>query len=110
MSWQVSPEWDGERADKVLAHLSGRSRSSARLALEDGTVLLNGEPVEPRHKVRIGGEFIGTIPNTHTPLEPEPIPFEVVFEDEHVAVIDKPTGIVTHPGAGRRGGTLAGGL
>ena len=110
MNWQVPPEWDGERADKVLAQVSGRSRSAARLALEEGTVLLDGESVEPRHKARTGGEFIGTIPDTHIPLEPEPVPFEVVYEDEHIAVIDKPTGIVTHPGAGRSGGTLAGGL
>ena len=110
MSWSVTPEWDGHRADKVLAHLSKRSRAAVRRALEDATVLLSGTAVQPRHRVAVGDEFAGEIPVLHHPLEPEPVPFLVVFEDSDVAVVDKPAGVMTHPGAGRRTGTLAGGL
>jgi len=110
MSWLVPPEWDGQRADKVLAHLSERSRAAVRRALEEETVSLGGTAVEPRHRVTAGEEFSGEIPELHHPLEPEPIAFLVVFEDPHVAVVDKPAGVVMHPGAGRRTGTLAAGL
>ncbi len=110
MSWSVPPEWDGDRADKVLAHLSGRSRAAARLAIERRTVSLNGESIEPRHPVRVGDAFTGEIPTSHTPLEPEAVPFRVVFEDRYLAIVDKPAGVVTHPGAGRQTGTLAAGL
>lgn len=110
MKWSVSDEWEGDRADKVLARLTGRSRSDARRALEEGTVTIGGVEVAPRHRVAVGEEFVGEIPDHHTPLEPEPIDFGVRFEDQHLAVIDKPAGLVTHPGAGHRAGTLAGGL
>ena len=110
MSWPVPAEWDGDRADKVLAHLSGRSRSDARRALEEETVTVDGTSVSARYRVAEGEAFVGEIPDRHTELEPEPVAFGVAFEDQHLAVIDKPAGVVTHPGAGRQTGTLAGGL
>ena len=110
MRWLVPEDAEGERADKVLAHISGHSRSTVRLALETGAVTLSGEAVEPRRRVSIGDEFVGVLEKLHVPLEPEPIDFGVVFEDDDLAVVDKPTGVVTHPGAGRRTGTLAAGL
>lgn len=110
MKWPVPEEAAGERADKVLAHLSGHSRSTVRMALETGAVRLSGEVVEPRRRVSVGDEFVGELEKPHVPLQPEPVDFGVVFEDPDLAVIDKPTGVVTHPGAGRRTGTLAAGL
>jgi 23S rRNA pseudouridine1911/1915/1917 synthase len=110
MTWAVPPEWDGERADKVLARVAEVSRTAARAALESGDVVVDGEPVEPRTKVGEGAVFTGVIPEITQPLEPEPIAFEVPYEDDDVAVIEKPTGLVTHPGAGNSGGTLASGL
>ncbi len=110
MRWSIPSEWDGERADKVLAHLSGHSRAASRLALEMGTVLLDDASVQPRYPVRAGSGFAGEIPDSYIPLEPEPVGFGVVWEDHYIAVIDKPSGVITHPGAGRRTGTLAAGL
>lgn len=110
MTWPVPAEWAGERADKVLAHLSGSSRADARHALEEATVTVDGTPVAARYRVTEGEAFVGEIPARHTELEPEPVAFGVAFEDRHLAVIEKPPGLVTHPGAGRQTGTLAGGL
>lgn len=110
MNWPIPAEWVGDRADKVLAHLSGRSRVDARRALEEATVTVDGTSVAARYRVAEGETFVGEIPDRHTELEPEPVAFGVVFEDRHLAVIEKPPGVVTHPGAGRQTGTLAGGL
>ena len=63
MSWPVPPEWEGERADRVLANLSGRSRADVRAAIEAGAVLLDGDRVEPRTKVGSDAEFTGEIPD-----------------------------------------------
>lgn len=110
MEWPVPAIWEGERADKVLASLSGESRAAVRLAIESGSVTLDGEDFEVRRAVTAGQVFSGEIPDRHNPLEPEAIEFGVVYEDSDLAVVDKPFGLVTHPGAGNRGGTLAGGL
>jgi 23S rRNA pseudouridine1911/1915/1917 synthase len=110
MRWIVPSEAAGQRADKVLAHISGHSRSAVRQALETGTVTMGGAIVQPRFSVSPGDEFVGEFVDTHVPLQPEPVAFEVLFEDDGVAVVDKPAGVVTHPGAGRRTGTLAAGL
>jgi len=110
MKWPVPEEAEGERADKVLAHISGHSRATVRRALETGAVKLSGEVIEPRRRVGIGEEFEGELEKPYIPLEPEPVPFGVVLEDHDLAVIDKPTGVVTHPGAGHLTGTLAAGL
>jgi 23S rRNA pseudouridine1911/1915/1917 synthase len=110
VEWPIPEIWEGERADKVLASLSGASRAAARMAIELGAVTLDNEEFEVRRAVKAGEVFSGEIPERHTPLEPEPIDFGVVYEDSDLAIIDKPFGIVTHPGAGNRGGTLASGL
>lgn len=110
MSWVVPSAWDGERFDRVLSHLSGASRSAARAAIEGGDVTLDGEVAAPSTRVSTGAVLDGAIPVVESVLEPEPVPFEVRHEDDHLAVVDKPAGIVTHPGAGNATGTLAAGL
>jgi 23S rRNA pseudouridine1911/1915/1917 synthase len=110
MTWPVPAEWVGDRADKVLAHVSGRSRADARRALEEETVTVDGTSVAARYRVAEGDTFVGEIPDRITALEPERVTFGVALEDQHLAVIEKPPGVVTHPGAGRQTGTLAGGL
>lgn len=110
MTWVVPASWDGERADRVLAHLSGSSRSEARAAIESGAVTVDGREVAPSARLAAGAVMTGEVRSRRGVLEPEPVEFSVLHEDAHLAVVDKPAGIVTHPGAGNARGTLAAGL
>ncbi len=100
----------GERADKVVAALTGVSRTLARRLLEEGRATIDGAAASPRAPVAAGSWVEAEVPGPAV-LEPEAIAFEVRYEDEHLAVVDKPPGVVVHPGAGRGGaGTLAAGI
>ena len=107
---EVPPELAGERADKVVAALAGVSRSLARRLLEEGAATLDGGPWSPRRAVAAGQVVAVELPAPVPGLVPEEIPFGVRFEDPYLAVVDKPAGVVVHPGAGRGPGTLAGGI
>ena len=100
----------GERADRVVAVLAEVSRATARSMIETRAVTVDGSPVVPRQKLAEGAEVEFEVPVPEPRLVPEEVAFEVTYEDDHLAVVDKPTGIVTHPGAGRTTGTLAAGL
>lgn len=102
---------DGERLDRVIAVLGDLSRAEARRMIESGTVTVEGAAVSaPARRVQ-AGEMLGwPVVDPPAPLRSEEVEFTVRWEDEHLAVIDKPAGIVTHPGAGNAAGTLASGL
>jgi 23S rRNA pseudouridine1911/1915/1917 synthase len=107
---EVPGDLAGERADKVVAALAGVSRSQARRLLEAGRVIWDGRPIGPRDTLPAGAALLVDTPPAVV-LQPEVVPFAVRYEDEHLAVVDKPPGVVVHPGAGRSGGgTLAAGL
>jgi len=102
----------GRRFDAVLAELFPEySRSRLTEWIKSGDVLLDGVPVRPRDLVR-GGEVasLHAVLDTQTHAEPEDIPLDVLYEDEHVLVINKPVGLVVHPGAGNSSGTLVNAL
>jgi 23S rRNA pseudouridine1911/1915/1917 synthase len=106
---QVIPDrLAGERADKIVAELAGVSREKARRLFEEG-VTVNGSPVDPNNRIS-GGSIEFARPVAELGTVAEDVPFEVRWEDAHVLVVDKPAGIVVHPGAGRKTGTLASGL
>ncbi len=107
---EVPDELAGERADRVVAVLAGVSRAEARRLVEAEAATIGGEPVEPRHRVAGGAVVEVALAAPEPALQPEEVPFEVRYEDDHVAVVDKPPGVVVHPGAGRATGTLAAGL
>jgi 23S rRNA pseudouridine1911/1915/1917 synthase len=112
---EVIPEGlAGERIDRVVAMLSSCSRAEAAALIEAGEVLVGGAPVSNRSsKVHLGDEVEIEVPDRALAarLVPEPdVVFPVVHEDEHLLVIDKPAGLVVHPGAGHRTGTLVHGL
>jgi len=72
---------------------------------------VNGEGVKPSHVLSAGDLVEGTIPFPPAPnLVPEPIPLNIVYEDDHLLAVDKPPGLVVHPGSGQQGGTLANAL
>ena len=108
----VSKEDAKLRLDRVLAkQLPEYSRSRLQQLIRGGFVRLNGAITRPRQPVRSGDE----IELTEPPLEkienqPEPIPLDVLFEDNDLIVINKPAGLVVHPGAGHQQYTLVNAL
>jgi 23S rRNA pseudouridine1911/1915/1917 synthase len=99
----VPPEAAGQRLDHFIAtQLDGVSRSRVQLLLDQGDVLVNGSKPKPSLKLR-GGELIAITGEPHpAPLKatPQDIPLDVVFEDQHFAVVNKPAGMMVHAGAG----------
>ena len=99
----------GRRLDQVLAELLPQhSRNRLQGWIRDGLLTLDGVTVtEPKRKLA-GGEQLALLLPDATPSEeiPEDIPLQVVFEDESILVLNKPAGLVLHPGSGNRQGTL----
>lgn len=114
---EVSEDEASLRLDKFLAARSeaageALSRSRIKSLIEDGKVTLDGEGVrDGKTKVRAGQSVSIDVPEA-APAEPEgeDIPLDVVFEDEHLIIIDKPAGLVVHPAAGHDSGTLVNAL
>jgi 23S rRNA pseudouridine1911/1915/1917 synthase len=104
----------GERIDRVVAMLTSCSRAEAAELIAAGEVLVGGVPAPSRSaKVRLGDTVEVEVPDRAAAarLVPEPgVTFPVIYEDEHLLVVDKPAGLVVHPGAGQRTGTLVHGL
>ncbi|GHA80572.1 23S rRNA pseudouridine(1911/1915/1917) synthase RluD [Cognatilysobacter bugurensis] len=102
----------GRRLDAVVAELfPDYSRSRLTAWIKSGHVRIDGREVRPRDPVR-GGELVtvNVVLEVQTHSAPEDIALDVLYEDEHVIVIDKPAGLVVHPGAGNPVGTLVNAL
>jgi 23S rRNA pseudouridine1911/1915/1917 synthase len=102
----------GKRFDQALAEMfPDYSRSRLAEWIRSGDALLDGQPVRPRDPVR-GGELVSLNLRTEieTDAQAEPIELEIVYSDEDVLVINKPAGLVVHPGAGNPRGTLVNAL
>jgi 23S rRNA pseudouridine1911/1915/1917 synthase len=96
----------GERLDVFLAGHAG-SRAAAQRLIDDGLVLVDGEPRAKRHTLR-GGEAIAVEEAAATEAAEVPeAAFSIAWEDEHLMVVDKPAGVVVHPARGHAAGTLA---
>ena len=102
----------GERIDKALAALVPLSRMRIRKAIEAGGVRVDGVPVRRASQtVRAGAEIVVEVePKAESILEPADIPLSVLWEDETLLVLDKPAGLVVHPGPGHQGDTLVNAL
>ena len=99
----------GMRLDRWLcARLPEVSRTRIKVLIDHGRVRLDDRPAKAARRLRAGERVEVEIPPPPSEeLAPEPIPLAIVFEDDDVLVVDKPAGMVTHPGAGHRTGTLA---
>jgi 23S rRNA pseudouridine1911/1915/1917 synthase len=106
---EVPARLEGDRVDKALADLLDLSRARARALIDQG-VLIDGAPARPADRVRAGALLETPSPEEVGGLEPQAIEFGVVHEDPSLIVVDKPPGLVVHPGSGHRGPTLAAGL
>ncbi|MCR4409783.1 MAG: RluA family pseudouridine synthase [Candidatus Saccharicenans sp.] len=101
------------RLDLFLkARLPELSRAQVQKAIKEGLVLVNGRKVRPGQKLKEGDRIELRLPDPRPEdrLQPEPIDLHLIYEDEHIVVLDKPSGLVVHPGAGVRRGTLVHGL
>lgn len=108
----VSPALADQRVDRVVAMMTGLSRRSVAEMIESGLVEVDGRPV-PKPSIRLElGSVIGVrdLPEPDR-LEPDfSVELSIVYEDDQVVVVDKAAGVVVHPGAGTRDGTLVAGL
>lgn len=105
---------DEDRDDRLDAYLADRlhlSRSRVAELVSNGLVFVNGSLTRKSHRLRAGDEVEVTVPApTPTAVDPEAIPIEIVYHDEHLAVVDKQAGLVVHPAVGHRSGTLVNAL
>jgi 23S rRNA pseudouridine1911/1915/1917 synthase len=103
----VEPGATGSRLDHLLARRLDFSRARLQKLLKAGLVLVNGQARPPSYKVREGDAIEVTVPPpAPSHLLPEPLPLTIVYEDRDLLVVNKPPGLVTHPGAGNQTGTL----
>src|SRR5439155_27274279 len=93
------------RLDVVVAGRLGLPRADVQRAIADGRVLVNGRLRPKSFRLR-GGESIQAAVPARGDLPPDPAPLVVAPEDEHLLVVSKPAGLLTHPTASRRTGTL----
>ena len=109
---QTSEEDRGARLDAFLAHaMEDLTRSAAAKAIEEGRVLVSGKVPSKSLKLT-GNETIEFTPEEPAPIDavPQDIPLDVVYEDDDVIVVNKPSGLVVHPAPGHSGGTLVNAL
>ncbi len=104
-----SSEDAGKRLDAYLAeNIDGWSRSRLQRLIENEDILVNDKAVKPSYKIREGDTLdVDLVEASTARFEPENTPLDIVYEDEYLAVINKPAGMVVHPGAGVQSGTLA---
>jgi 23S rRNA pseudouridine1911/1915/1917 synthase len=110
----VPPALAGERVDRVVSLLTGMTRSQVAALVDAREVLVDGVAVRNRSDRVAAGETL-TVPDWERGAPAAVLPeagvaFSIVYADDSVIVVDKPAGLVVHPGAGHVGGTLVGGL
>ena len=110
---EVLPEYDGSRLDAFIGcNTDELSRSYAVRLIEDSHVSINGEYVtSKKHRLSAGDTVTIVLPEPEVlDIRPEDIPIEIVYEDNDVIVVNKPRGLVVHPGPGNWSGTLVNAL
>ena len=109
LNFIVSQDQAGKRLDLFLSeNIEGWSRSRLQKLIDDEDVTVNGKKAKSSYKLNESDEIEVELTEAPTDnFEPENIPLDIVFEDEYLAVINKPAGMIVHPGAGVKSGTLA---
>jgi len=109
--WTISQEQGGIRLDALLAKELDVSRSQAQQWLENGLVMTGEKVLSKKEKLKAGASVVVNIPDPVAyEIEAENIPLDIVYEDEHLLVVNKPKGMVVHPAAGHYTGTLVNAL
>jgi 23S rRNA pseudouridine1911/1915/1917 synthase len=111
VAFVASDEDAGERLDvRLAAEPPVGSRAKAQRLIDAGAVTVDGQPRPKRHRLSPGERVEARIEQPPPPDDPgagEGVPYEVVYEDDHLMVVDKPAGVVVHPAAGHPTGTLS---
>ena len=112
LTFHVALEDAGARLDSYLAtRIEGWSRARLQRLIDSEDVLVNGNTAKPSYKLRNNDELeVELTAPVADSFTPEPIPIEIVYEDETLVVVNKPAGLVVHPAAGIHSGTLANAL
>ncbi len=112
ISGEFGAQCAGQRLDKAIAEASGLSRQRVQALMAEGRVVLDGVPAKHASLKLSGGEtYVISVPEAAPAAAlAQDIPLNVVFEDEHLIVVDKPAGLVVHPAAGNPDGTLVNAL
>lgn len=108
----VPPGKKPERLDIFLTnHVENATRNKVQRAIKEGAVLVNGKRVRVSHQVAPGEVIHVTVPRPPPQKAlPEPIPLDILYEDDHLLIVNKPAGMVTHPAYGNYTGTLVNAL
>lgn len=107
----VPSELAGNRLDAAAAALFDLTRSAVQGLIEKEALLVNGKSADKKQKVKEGDVLLLLLPDPEPcDVLPQNIPLEIVYEDEHLAVVNKPKGMVVHPAAGNPDGTLVNAL
>ena len=108
----VPAEYEGQRLDKFLVSvLAGQSRSQVQKLIEDGRVQLDRKTPKANLAMREGDRVVVALAGPIAArVDAEELPLEILFQDAHLAVLNKPAGMVVHPGAGHASGTLVNAL
>ena len=113
LSIRVDKGQEPLRIDKFLtARIQHASRNKIQQGIEGGRVLVNNKPVQSNYKIRPQDEIVvfSQKPGAGEEIVPENIPLNIFFEDEELIIINKPPGMVVHPGSGNYSGTLINGV
>ncbi|EHI69846.1 RluA family pseudouridine synthase [Streptococcus ictaluri] len=101
----------GDRLDKALADLTDLSRSQANDQIKQGLVLVNGQAKKAKYTVQLGDKITYQIPQEEVlEYKAEDIPLDIIYEDDALAIVNKPQGMVVHPSAGHASGTMVNAL
>lgn len=109
--WRIAEQQVGKRLDSLLAEEMDISRSTAQQWLEQGLATANGKVLNKKDKLKEGTEICVAVPDPVAyDIVAEDIPLDIVYEDDHLLVVNKPKGMVVHPAAGHYSGTLVNAL
>ena len=114
-TFEIEAEYEGERLDKYLSVIFEQSKTSSNAPsrsffqklIRDGHVKVNDSIAKANYRLRMDDLVCVEIPDAvETPILPEDIPLDILYEDDDLLVVNKPKGMVVHPSAGHYSGTL----
>lgn len=109
--FQITNSCEEMRSDVYLAKVLGYTRSHVKKLCDEGNFFVNGTPAKSNKQLKVGDEIEIIIPDlVCQDAVPEDIPIKIVYQDDDIAVIDKPQGMTVHAGSGTNGGTLVNAL